>query len=64
MAVSHVGGECGILLDGTLEFSLGDERHILEGWDSISFDSSIPHSWRNLGECDLEVIWVITPPHY
>lgn len=62
--LSHEGEECAIVLRGRMEFFLGDDAFILDAGDSIYFDSTAPHSWRNDGDEELEVIWVITPPSF
>jgi transcriptional regulator with XRE-family HTH domain len=60
--VSHKGEECGLVLEGTLELTLGIDTYVLEEGDSITFDSNIPHSLKNIGDDKLNLIWVITPP--
>jgi transcriptional regulator with XRE-family HTH domain len=62
--ISHEGEECGIVLQGTMELTVDDETFIVEAGDSIYFDASKPHSWRSAGPEELEVIFVMTPPHF
>ena len=62
--ISHEGEECGIVLRGTMELTAGDETFTVEAGDSIYFDASKPHSWRSVGPEELEVIFVMTPPHF
>jgi len=62
--ITHLGEECGIVLKGTFELTVGDETFTLQAGDAIYFDSSKPHSWKSLGPDDAEAIWVITPPHF
>jgi len=64
VAITHEGEECGIVLAGRLELAVGDETFTLEAGDTIYFDASKPHSWTSLGPDELEVIWVMTPPHF
>jgi len=45
----HPGCEVIYLLEGTLSVRIGLEEHALEEGDSIQFDSSIPHSYRRIG---------------
>lgn len=61
---SHQGEEVGIVLRGTMEIQVGDNRYKLEKGDSIYFQSTTPHQWGNCGMGELEVIWVITPPSF
>jgi len=62
--VSHEGEECGIVLSGKMEFHLADKTYIIAAGESICFNSKVVHTWVNMGEGPLEVIWVITPPHF
>ena len=45
----HEGEEFIFMLEGKAEFILKNTTYTLEEGDSIYFDSSIPHSGRNLG---------------
>jgi transcriptional regulator with XRE-family HTH domain len=58
---SHRGQECGIILKGTLEFHLGEDKFTLQAGQSIYFDPSVPHLWRNVGDEDVEAVWVVSP---
>ena len=60
----HVGQECGVVLKGIMEIFVGDEKFLLEPGDSICFDSSLPHKWRNVGEEELEAVWAVNPPSF
>jgi transcriptional regulator with XRE-family HTH domain len=61
---SHVGEECGFVLEGRYEVSVGDQVFVLEAGDSISFPSHLPHKMRVLGDQPVRTIWVITPPSF
>jgi len=64
-AYAHEGEEFIFVLRGSLEINLDvHERHVLNSGDSIYFDSTRIHSWRNSGEEEAEVIWVNTPPSF
>jgi transcriptional regulator with XRE-family HTH domain len=58
----HKGKELGLIVHGTGEFSIGNEKYPLNKGDSISFDSGIPHLLVNTGKDELIAFWVITPP--
>jgi len=58
----HEGEECGVVIQGRLEFTIGNQTCLLEEGDSIYFDASIPHRWRNAGSEDVHVVWAVTPP--
>lgn len=60
--LTHPGEEFGIVLLGTHEVFLDGERFVLGAGDSITYDSSIPHWYRNTGDVVVHAVWVITPP--
>jgi transcriptional regulator with XRE-family HTH domain len=60
----HEGEECGIVLQGTLEIWVGDERHVLNAGDAIYHPSSAPHRSRNIGDVDVIMVGAITPPSF
>ena len=61
---SHYGQEFVLILKGSLEISLGDKNYKLKKGDSIYFNSSTPHSFKNLFKGDTEALWVVTPPSF
>ena len=64
-AYSHEGEEFIYVLRGLFEIELdGHERHLLYPGDSIYFNSTRTHSWRNPGEEESVLIWVNTPPTF
>ena len=56
--------ECGVVLRGSLEVSVNGEVYILNSGDAITFDSHLPHTWRNVSDEECEALWVVTPPGY
>ncbi|PKM82021.1 MAG: XRE family transcriptional regulator [Firmicutes bacterium HGW-Firmicutes-14] len=60
----HIGHEYGVVLKGIMEVYVGGEKFLLEPGDSICFDSSLPHKWRNVGDEELEAVWAVTPPSF
>ena len=61
---SHPGEEFLFVLQGELEISLDGERHRLHSGDSLYFDSSTPHTWRNPGKKETRILWINTPPTF
>ena len=61
---SHYGQEFIVVLKGSLEISLADKTYFLKKGDSIYFNSSTPHSFKNLNKGETEALWVVTPPSF
>ena len=63
-ALSHDGEECGVVISGKLEVTVGDKVHILNDGDAYYFNSSQPHRFRNVGTTVCEVVSACTPPSF
>lgn len=61
---SHRGEECVHLLEGSLQVTLGGESYALDEGDSITYDASVPHWWRNATTRDAVIIGSVTPPSF
>ena len=57
----HDGEEHGIVLEGELEMTLGDEIITLRGGDSYSFEARIPHHARNRSDAPTLLVWAVSP---
>lgn len=55
----HPGSEYGHLLSGELRLTLGFEEIVLHPGDSISFDSTTPHRYRNEGTVPAVGVWFV-----
>jgi transcriptional regulator with XRE-family HTH domain len=55
----HDGYEYGYVLTGTLEVTVGNEVFVLHEGESLGFDSTIPHRFRNIGDSDFQGIWFV-----
>jgi transcriptional regulator with XRE-family HTH domain len=62
--LQHEGEECGYVLEGKLELTVGEECYLLDPGDSFFFPSEIPHAYRNPGDTIARVIWINTPPTF
>jgi transcriptional regulator with XRE-family HTH domain len=60
--MGHVGEEFLLILSGEVEVYVDGSRYILNAGDSITYDSSLPHYWRNAGRTQVELIGVVNPP--
>ncbi|MGB9755683.1 MAG: helix-turn-helix domain-containing protein [Desulfurella sp.] len=58
----HNGEEFGYILKGKLELRIGSQSTVLEAGDSFYFSSLLPHYYKNIGDVDVETIWVVAPP--
>lgn len=56
--------ECVVILQGKLDFWVGEEHYLLEKGDALTFESRLPHKNRNPGPSKTQVLWVMTPPSY
>ena len=62
---SHEGEEFLHVLRGEFEIWLNKSEHYrLKPGDSLYFESSIPHRWKNPGRKETWVLWVNTPPTF
>ena len=62
---SHEGEEFLHVLRGDFEIWLNKSEHYrLKPGDSLYFESSTPHRWKNPGRKEAWVLWVNTPPTF
>ena len=62
---THEGEEFLHILRGRFEIWLGKTEHYrLSAGDSLYFESSTPHRWRNPGRVETWLLWVNTPPTF
>ena len=62
---THEGEEFLHILRGEFEIWLNaDEHHQLKPGDSLYFQSSTPHRWRNPGKTESWLLWINTPPTF
>jgi DNA-binding transcriptional MerR regulator len=62
---THEGEEFLHILRGEFEIWLnGKEHYRLKNGDSLYFDSSTPHRWKNPGRVEACLLWINTPPTF
>jgi DNA-binding transcriptional MerR regulator/mannose-6-phosphate isomerase-like protein (cupin superfamily) len=62
---AHEGEEFLHVLRGQFEIWLSNKEHyMLKSGDSLYFESSTPHRWRNPGRTETWLLWVNTPPTF
>ena len=62
--LTHEGEECGIVLSGRLEVTVGEEVAVLGQGDAYYFKSNLPHQFRNVGSEPCELITACSPPSF
>ena len=58
----HSGTEYGYLISGELELNLGFDKYMLAAGDSVSFESTKPHGYRNDGRVPAVGVWFVVEP--
>jgi len=62
---THEGEEFLHVIRGTFEIWIGNDEHYkLRPGDSLYFESSTPHRWRNPGSSEAWLLWINTPPTF
>jgi len=62
---THEGEEFLHILRGEFEIWLNtDEHYRMKPGDSLYFQSSTPHRWRNPGKTEAWLLWINTPPTF
>jgi quercetin dioxygenase-like cupin family protein len=62
---SHEGEEFLHVLRGDFEIWLnGKDHYHLKPGDSLYFESSTPHRWKNPGRSEAWLLWINTPPTF
>src|SRR5438309_1602749 len=64
MPFVHAGDECVHIVRGTVEVHVGDRAIRLSAGDTITYDATVPHWWRNVGGSEAEVISACAPPSF
>ncbi|SNS31231.1 cupin domain-containing protein [Tropicimonas sediminicola] len=62
--LTHDGEEAGIVVEGLIEVTVGDEVRVLNPGDGYLFDSRLPHRFRNAFSAPCIVISACTPPSF
>ena len=57
--LSYPAEKGGLVLSGEVILRVGEDETSLREGDSFAFDSSLPHSFRNIGQVPAKVMWVI-----
>ena len=63
-SITHEGEECGIVLSGRLEVTVGEQSAVLGKGDAYYVKSHQPHQFRNVGNEPCDLITACTPPTF
>jgi len=63
-AITHDGEECGIILSGRLQVTVGEQSAILRAGEAYYFNSNRPHNFHNPGNEPCELISACSPPTF
>ena len=61
--LEHFSNEGGVVVEGALEVTVGEDVRVLKPGESYLFDSRIPHRFRNAHDGRTVVISACTPPY-
>lgn len=61
---SHPSEECALVLTGELTVQVGESQWVLAEGDSCSFDSRLPHRYRNTTDRPCRFLLAVTPPSF
>ncbi len=60
--MNHRGEELIYCLQGQMEFQVKGKTYILNPGDSLHFRTHLEHSWKNTGDVQARLIWVLAVP--
>ena len=46
---------------GAIELTLGNDIYQLDAGDSMTFDGTVPHTWRNVAATMSRIVWILAP---
>lgn len=62
--LTHEGEEGGVIVQGQIELTVGDQMRILGPGDAYYFDSKTPHRFRNISNQDAVLVSANTPASF
>lgn len=60
--IVHEGEEWQFCLQGTVQFTIRDDKYTLKEGDGLHFKSQITHHWENIGTEEARLLMVCSPP--
>jgi len=62
--LTHEGEEGGVVIEGRVEITVGEQVRILGPGEAYYFECRQPHRFRNVGETDAILVSASTPPTF
>jgi transcriptional regulator with XRE-family HTH domain len=62
--LAHKGEECGVVVRGRIELTVGTDTRVLGPGEAYYFASNLPHRFRNPGREPCELVSCCTPPTF
>jgi transcriptional regulator with XRE-family HTH domain len=62
--LAHEGEEGGVIVQGQVELTVGEQVRVLGPGEAYYFESRVPHRFRNIGEDDAVIVSANTPPTF
>lgn len=59
--LTHEGEEVLYILEGTVQFQIGDDSFLMTRGDCVHFNCSTPHMGYNVGDIEAHMLMVVTP---
>lgn len=59
--LTHDGEEVLYLIEGSIEFHIGEDSFVMNAGDCVHFNCSKPHMGRNIGQGTARLLMVVTP---
>lgn len=60
--VTDGGEEGGVVVQGQIEATIGDQVRVLNQYDAYLFPTALPHKLRNVGDVECIIVSATTPP--
>lgn len=60
--MKHSGEELVYCLEGTVEFKVLDKTYVLKQGDSLHFRTYLNHKWKNVGDKQAKLLWILAVP--
>jgi transcriptional regulator with XRE-family HTH domain len=62
--LEHRGEECGVVIRGKIEVTVGGASRVLGPGEAYYFNSNLPHRFKNPGREPCEIVSCSTPPSF